>query len=245
MVGMVIGLPENVPVNVAVIPARGGSKRIPRKNIKLFLGVPLLARTVALLQETGVFARIVVSTDDDEIAEVAMRAGAEVPFRRPEELANDTAATIPVIAHAIHMLEALGWHGTHVCCVYPAAVLSRPSDYRQALEMMAESPAPDYVFTAASFPYPIQRALRANEAGGCEMFWPEHRQSRSQDLEPAFHDAGQFYFGRRDAWVEARPLFAPASRMLVLPRYRVQDIDTAEDWARAELLARILPKDDA
>lgn len=229
---------------LAVIPARGGSKRIPQKNIRQFLGVPLLARTVALLQHSGVFDRIVVSTDDDEIADVAIRAGAEVPFRRPEELSSDTAATIPVIAHAILTLETSGWRGTHVCCVYPAAVFSRSSDYRQAREMLIGSPAPAYVFTAASFSHPIQRALRATDAGGCEMFWPEHRQTRSQDLEPAFHDAGQFYFGRRDAWVEARPLFSPASRMLILPRYRVQDIDTVEDWERAELLARILPIDD-
>ena len=231
--------------SLAVIPARGGSKRIPRKNIKPFLGVPLMARTIALLKESGVFDRIVVSTDDDEIAEVAIRAGAEVPFMRPAELANDFAATIPVITHAILTMEDLGWRSDLCCCAYPAAVLTRPGDYRRALDMLASNPRPDYVFTATSFPFPIQRALRAAEGGGAEMFWPEHRQTRSQDLEPAFHDAGQFYFGQRDAWTEGRPFFSPASRMLVLPRYRVQDIDTAEDWERAEMLARILPDDDS
>lgn len=229
---------------LAVIPARGGSKRIPRKNIRPFLGVPLLARAVALLQASRIFDRIVVSTDDDEIAEVAVHAGAEVPFRRPEELATDSAATIPVIAHAILTLEASGWSGTHVCCAYPAAVLIRPSDYRRAQEMLVGSAAADYVFTAASFPYPIQRALKLSPGGSCEMFWPEYRQTRSQDLEPAFHDAGQFYFGRRDAWVEERPIYSQASRMLILPRSRVQDIDTGEDWERAELLARMLCRDD-
>ncbi len=225
---------------LAVVPARGGSKRIPRKNIKPFLGIPLMARTIAVLHDSGVFDRIVVSTDDDEIADVAIRAGAEVPFRRPDELANDTTATIPVISHAILALESLGWRGDLCCCAYPAAVLTRPGDYRTAFDMLRLDPPPDYVFTATSFPHPIQRALRSVEGGGAEMFWPEHRQTRSQDLEPAFHDAGQFYFGLRDAWTEARPLFSSTSQMLVLPRYRVQDIDTQEDWDRAEMLARIL-----
>jgi len=229
---------------VAIIPARGGSKRIPRKNIRPFLGVPLIARTIAILQKSDVFTRIVVSTDDDEIANIATNAGAEVPFRRPAELSNDTAPTIPVIAHAIAELEIAGWKGQFVCCVYPAAVLTRPDDYRSARDLIAGSPAPDYVFTTASFPAPIQRAFRRTSSGGAEMFWPEHRGTRSQDLEPAYHDAGQFYFGRRDAWVEARPIFSPASRMLELPRFRVQDIDTEEDWRRAELLFRILQDDE-
>ena len=228
---------------LAVIPARGGSKRIPRKNIRLFLGVPLIARTIAVLQNSGVFARIVVSTDDEDVAAIATAAGAEVPFRRPADLATDTATTLPVIAHAVGALEALGWRGSFVCCAYPAAVLSRPEDYQAAMKLMAAPSPADYVFTATSFPAPIQRAFRRNADGGTEMFWPEHRDTRSQDLEPAFHDAGQFYLGRRDAWVNGRPIFSAASRMLELPRYRVQDIDTEEDWLRAELLFRILQED--
>lgn len=224
---------------LAVIPARGGSKRIPRKNVKPFLGVPLLARTIGILQKAGVFDRIVVSTDDDEIAEVAVAAGAEVPFRRPLELATDHAATIPVITHAVGEMERQGARYDATCCVYPAAVLSIPEDYIDASRMALDSGA-DYVFSATSFPYPIQRALRQTGSGGCEMFWPEHRGSRSQDLEPAFHDAGQFYFGRREAWLEGRPLFEASSRMYLLPRQRVQDIDTAEDWERAETLFRLL-----
>jgi pseudaminic acid cytidylyltransferase len=220
-------------VTLALIPARGGSKRIPRKNIRPFLGVPMLARTITLLQEAAVFDRVVVSTDDTEVAEVARRAGAEVPFARPEELANDLAATLPVIEHGIRTLEVAGFVADYVCCVYPASVLSRPDDFREALRMLRESDA-DYVFSATTFPYPIQRALRMTANGGCEMFWPEHRATRSQDLEAAFHDAGQFYWGRRDAWLEGRPIFSERSRLLLLPRYRVQDIDTLEDWERAE-----------
>lgn len=226
---------------LAVIPARGGSKRIPRKNIRPFLGVPLLERTVRLLAEAAVFERLIVSTDDDEIAAVARAAGAEVPFRRPAELASDTAGTLPVIAHAIAEMRALGMQPAYVACVYPAAVLTRVSDIRGAWELLRDSGA-DYVFTATSFPYPIQRALRRSGAG-CEMVWPEHRETRSQDLEPAFHDAGQFYFGRCEAWLEGRPLFSPGARMLELPRHRVQDIDTPEDWERAELIFRLLERE--
>jgi pseudaminic acid cytidylyltransferase len=226
---------------LAVIPARGGSKRIPRKNIKPFLGVPLLARTVALLRDANVFDRIIVSTDDDEIASVAVTAGAEVPFRRPAELSGDRAITAPVIEHAVRAMDADGFTAEFVCCVYPAAVLALVADIRQAYAYLRESPL-EYVFAATSFPYPIQRALR-HAGEGCEMFWPEHKESLSQDLEPAFHDAGQFYWGRREAWLERKPVFSPRSRMLLLPRYRVQDIDTPDDWARAELIFQLLERE--
>jgi pseudaminic acid cytidylyltransferase len=231
---------------LAVIPARGGSKRIPRKNIKPFLGVPLLARTIGLLQSAEVFDRIIVTTDDDEIAAVAEQAGADVPFRRPAELSGDRAITAPVIEHAVRVMDEKGFRADYVCCVYPAAVLARVDDVRAALAILADEPKLDYVFAGTSFPYPIQRALRRAPDGTSLMFWPEHAKTLSQDLEPAFHDAGQFYWGRRDAWLEQRPVFSPTSHLFVLPRYRVQDIDTPEDWDRAELLFQLLsggPKD--
>jgi N-acylneuraminate cytidylyltransferase len=224
---------------VAVIPARGGSKRIPRKNIRAFLGVPLLSRTVSLLREAALFERIVVSTDDEEIAAVGVAAGAEAPFRRPAPLSDDRTGTQPVIAHALAELAAQGARPGYVCCVYPAAVLALPADLRAAWDLIRAEDL-DYVFAAASFPHPIQRALRKTAQGRCEMFWPEQRETRSQDLEPAFHDAGQFYFGRHDAWTEARPIFGPRSALLELPRFRVQDIDTEEDWRRAELIFQLL-----
>jgi pseudaminic acid cytidylyltransferase len=227
---------------LAIVPARGGSKRIPRKNIRPFLGVPMLARTIETLRASGIFDSIVVSTDDEEIASIAEQAGAQAPFRRPPELSNDTAATMPVIAHAINEMQRQGNTAEYVCCVYPAAVLSRVTDFQDAWSKLRGGEV-DYVFTSTSFPFPIQRALRKLDNDRCEMIWPEHRQTRSQDLEPAFHDAGQFYFGRRSAWLESRPIFGTRSVMLELPRYRVQDIDTMEDWDRAEMIYRLLERE--
>lgn len=230
-------------LTLAVIPARGGSKRIPRKNIRPFLGVPMLARAIAMLKATGVFDHIIVSTEDDEIAGIALQSGAEVPFRRPPELADDRAGTVPVIVHAIREMEARGVFPRYVCCAYPACVLSRAGDVRTASGILRGQEL-DYVFTATSYSFPIQRALRKTSDGTCEMFWPEHRETRTQDLEPAYHDAGQFYFGRRDAWMSGSPLFGHRSRMLELPSYRVQDIDTPEDWVRAEMIFRLLEQQE-
>lgn len=223
---------------IAVVPARGGSRRIPRKNIRPFLGVPLLTRIIGILQATQLFDRIVVSTDDAEIAELATSAGAEVPFLRPASLSDDVVGIAAVMAHAVREVERTGARFDSVCCAYATAVLSIEDDYVRAARMLAAG-GTDYVVSCAQFGYPIQRALRAVD-GGIAMFHPEHRLTRSQDLEPAFHDAGQFYFGTREAWLQERPLFAAASRMLVLPRHRVQDIDTHEDWTAAEWMFRTL-----
>ncbi|MEJ0037609.1 MAG: pseudaminic acid cytidylyltransferase [Gammaproteobacteria bacterium] len=227
---------------LAVIPARGGSKRIPRKNIRAFAGVPLLARTIDLLRSAGVFDRIIVSTDDEEIVQVALSAGAEVPFRRPPELSGDRVITAPVIEHAIQSMDGLGSMASFVCCVYPGAAIASVADIRAGLEKLCSSDF-DYVFAGTSFPYPIQRALRFLPDGGCAMFWPEHKETLSQDLEHAYHDAGQFYWGTRAAWLEHRPVFSPRSHLLVVPRYRVQDIDTPEDWERAEMIFQFIQQE--
>lgn len=225
-------------MRLAVIPARGGSKRIPRKNVRPFRGRPLIAWAIESARNCGLFDRIVVSTDDEEIAAAACQAGAEVPFIRPAALSDDITPTLPVIAHAIQEVDR-DRAFDDVCCIYPAAVFVTSDDYVSAARLLAD-PGVDYVFTATSFPFPIQRALRRLGNGGCEMFWPEHRTTRSQDLPEAFHDAGQFYFGRREAWVDGRPFFGPGSRMHLLPRHRAQDIDTAEDWTHAEMLHRLV-----
>jgi pseudaminic acid cytidylyltransferase len=229
-------------VSVALVPARGGSRRIPRKNVRLFRGVPLLARTVTMLVEAGLFDRVVVSTDDDEIAAIAADAGAEVPFVRPAELAGDHAGTREVVVHAIEALEATdGTAIGEVCVVYPAAVFTTADDLRTSLERLRASDA-EFVMSASTFPAPIQRAFRRTADGHLEMLWPEHASTRSQDLEECYHDAGQFYWGRRDAWLSAGSVLTARTLLHVLPRWRVQDIDTPEDWTRGELLHEIIER---
>jgi N-acylneuraminate cytidylyltransferase len=226
-------------MKLAVIPARGGSKRIPRKNIKAFNGRPMMAWSIAAAKESGCFDRIIVSTDDEEIAQVAREHGAEVPFMRPAELSNDNAATIPVIAHAIRWMQEHHAPPDWACCLYATAPFVQAEDLRRGL-MLIEQTGADYAFSITSFPFPIQRAVRLREDGRVEMFQPEQFNTRSQDLEEAYHDAGQFYWGRADAWLQGRPIFSSDAVPVILPRHRVQDIDTPEDWARAELMFRVL-----
>jgi len=222
-------------VNVAIIPARGGSKRIPRKNVKPFCGRPMIAWSIAAALESGCFDRVIVSTDDDEIAAVAEKCGAEAPFRRPAELSDDHASSLAVIAHGIEWLAKHARRPDLVCCVYATAPLVRAQDIRRGLEAMLREDC-EFAFSVTSFPFPIQRAVRITPGGRVEMFQPECFDCRSQDLEEAYHDAGQFYWGKPEAWLEEKVIFAPHSVPVVLPRHLVQDIDTPEDWLQAELL---------
>lgn len=231
-------------MKLAVIPARGGSKRIPRKNIRGFCGKPILAYSIAAARESGLFDRVMVSTDDMEIAEVARAHGAEIPFLRPAELADDFTGTNAVVKQAIAWHLEQGFAVKHACCLYATAPFVTAEDLRAAYQGLAES-GKAYVFSVARYPYPIQRALRLLPEGGVEMFEPQHRSTRSQDLEPAYHDAGQFYWGTAQAFLDDLPTFAPHSLAYVLPAYRVQDIDTEEDWRRAEWLYRALQEESA
>lgn len=227
-------------MRLAIIPARGGSKRIPRKNIRDFCGRPMIAWPITAAQESGCFDRIIVSTDDDEVADVAQKEGAEVPFRRPSALADDHTPTIPVIAHGIDASEAhYGTTAKDVCCLYATAPFVRAADLRAALDHLKHG-AYSYVFPVTSYPFPIQRALRRDASGCVEMFNPDNFSKRSQDLEEAWHDAGQFYWGAAESWRAGDPIFGNSAYGLPLPRYRVQDIDTLEDWTRAELLFQTL-----
>ena len=225
-------------MNLAVIPARGGSKRIPRKNILPFAGRPMLAYAIDGARQSGLFDRIVVSTDDAEIADVARAWGAEVPFMRPAELANDHTGTAEVIAHAVTALAETGAHFDAVCCIYPGVPLLRSQDLVAALAMLDPHRA-EYVFPVAPYPAVIQRALRRLEDGRTTPFHPEFTPYRSQDLEPAYHDAGQFYWAAPDTWARCLSVHAHA-RTLLLPPWRVVDIDTPDDWARAEAMYRVL-----
>ncbi|MGQ3210414.1 MAG: pseudaminic acid cytidylyltransferase [Shinella sp.] len=222
-------------MRLAVIPARGGSKRIPRKNVKPFAGKPMIVWSIDAALESGCFDRIIVSTDDEEIAAIASKAGADVPFMRPANLSDDYTGTIPVVAHAISWMQEHARPAETVCCIYATAPFVRAEDIRRGQAILEEGGA-DYAFSVTSFPFPIQRAIRLKAEERVEMFWPEHFASRSQDLEEAFHDAGQFYWGRAEAWLAGRPLFSPQAAAVVLPRHRVQDIDTPEDWQRAEFM---------
>ncbi|MCJ8054202.1 pseudaminic acid cytidylyltransferase [Shinella curvata] len=222
-------------MRLAVIPARGGSKRIPRKNVKSFAGKPMIVWSIDAALDSGCFDRIIVSTDDAEIAAIASKAGADVPFMRPANLSDDYTGTIPVVAHAISWMQEHGDAVGSVCCIYATAPFVRAEDIRRGQSILEDGGA-DYAFSVTSFPFPIQRAIRLKAEKRVEMFWPEHFASRSQDLEESFHDAGQFYWGRSEAWLAGRPLFSPHAAAVVLPRHRVQDIDTPEDWQRAELM---------
>ena len=224
-------------MNVAIIPARGGSKRIPRKNVRPFCGRPMIHWPIAAALESGCFERVVISTDDDEVAAEGHRAGAEAPFRRPAELSDDRTPTLPVIAHAVKWLEDAGCRPAYVCCIYATAPLIQAVDLRSALETLRSTES-NYVFSATTFPFPPARALRLDESGSAVPAFPEFINHRSQDLPEMFHDAGQFYWGTAQAFQEQAPIFARGSRAHMLPRSRVQDIDTPEDWQHAELLFR-------
>lgn len=224
-------------MSICVIPARGGSKRIPRKNIRDFCGKPMIAWPIQAAIDSGCFVRIVVSTDDDEIAAVAEGCGAEAPFRRDRELADDHMPTVPVIANAIKRLNIP--EQTPVCCLYATSPFVAPTDLRAGLDQLKESGAP-FVLGVTTYAFPIQRALRRDAFGGVEMFDPAQMQTRSQDLEEAWHDAGQFYWGRAASWASGLGIFEAGAQGLALPRHRVQDIDTDEDWKRAELTMRAL-----
>lgn len=232
-------------MQLAVIPARGGSKRIPRKNIKMFHGKPMIAWSIQAALDSGCFDDVWVSTDDDEIAEVAKAYGAKVPFLRPAYLSDDFATTADVMAHAVNEFDKLN-HALpdYVCCLYATAPFVTKADLVQGFEKIKNNQLLNYVFSATTFPFPIQRAIKLNEHNTVEMFSPQYFNTRSQDLEEAWHDAGQFYWGKTSAWKVKASVFSNQSGIVTIPRFRVQDIDTFEDWARAELIAElILTKD--
>ncbi len=224
---------------VAIIPARGGSKRIPRKNIREFCGKPMIAWSIEAAKASGCFERIIVSTDDVEIADVAKRRGAEVPFLRPDELSDDYTGTLPVIRHAVDWLEQNGDPIEYACCIYATAPFISPEDLKRGWELIQQENS-SYAFSVTSYAFPIQRAIRITESGRVAMFSPEHFNTRSQDLEEAWHDAGQFYWGTAEAWLEERAIFSAGAVPVKLPRHRVQDIDTSEDWTRAEWMLKAM-----
>ena len=231
-------------MNICVIPARAGSRRISRKNIKEFNGKPIIAYSIEAALKSNCFSQVIVSTDDDEISEVAKKYGAHVPFVRPDELSNDYVGTIPVIKHTIEWMEKNDNHIENVCCLYATAPFIQSKIISKAYQQLKNSSA-DYCFSVTSFAFPIQRAIRIVQDNKVDMFYPEHFNTRSQDLEEACHDAGQFYWGKAQAFKAELPLFSEVATPYVLPRYLVQDIDTMEDWIRAEAMYRVLQETEA
>ncbi|HIP61454.1 MAG TPA: pseudaminic acid cytidylyltransferase [Sulfurovum sp.] len=222
--------------SVAIIPARGGSKRIPRKNIKDFYGKPLIAYSIEVAIESKLFDKVIVTTDAEEIATIAKAYGAEVPFLRPKELSDDFTGTQDVIDHTLNYLKAEEYE--YVCTIYATAPLLQAKYLIDGFEKLKKSDAVN-AFSATSMPFPIQRTFKLNERGRCEMFTPEHYMTRSQDLEEAYQDAGQFYWTKLDK-KSKKIMFGEDSIPIILPRYLVQDIDTIEDWERAEVMHRVM-----
>lgn len=226
--------------SIAVIPARGGSKRIPRKNIRPFCGKPMIVRSIEAAREASLFSRIVVSTDDPEIAAIARDCGAEVPFKRPTELADDHATTVDVMRHAAQWLAEGGAAPAFLCCIYATAPFMRPADLVAARQLLGTDAEAEICVPVTEYAFPIQRALRMSKGGHVAMFDPAQMLTRSQDLEPSWHDTGQFYFARFDRWARGEAVFGPGCIGLPIEQWRVQDIDTPDDWKRAELLYALL-----
>jgi len=230
-------------MKLCVIPARGGSKRIPRKNIKEFCGKAMIGYSIEVAIASQCFDQIVVSTDDAEIAEIAKSFGASVPFMRPDELANDYTATVPVIKHAIEWFDNQGQSVSEVCCLYATAPFVQVDAIRKAYKQMKQERS-DYCFTVTSFAFPIQRAINITVENRINMLYPEHLETRSQDLEDAYHDAGQFYWGKSEAFRQQKPLLSKYASPYILSRHLVQDIDTLEDWTRAELMYKVMQQEE-
>jgi pseudaminic acid cytidylyltransferase len=225
--------------NLAVIPARGGSKRIPRKNIRPFLGKPMIAWSIEAAKSSQLFEHIIVSTDDEDIAKVALQHGASVPFMRSEELANDYIGTTPVVSHATKWALDQGFDIEAVCCIYATAPFIQIEDIIRGWEVL-KSGQWDYTFAVTDFAAPIFRSFSQTDEGGLKMFFPENLTKRSQDLPVALHDAAQFYWGKSKSWIEGKDIFGQKSSPVIIPRWRVQDIDTEDDWMRAEIIAPIV-----
>ncbi|MBU1216480.1 pseudaminic acid cytidylyltransferase [bacterium] len=225
---------------VAIIPARGGSKRIPRKNIKLFHGKPLIAYSIEAALKSELFDEVIVSTDDEEIAQVARKYGALTPFVRPKELSDDFTGSGAVVAHALQYLQENGYEIDFLCTIYATAPFLDAHYLRLGLEKLKDSSA-KYAFSCTSMPFPIQRTFKITANERCEMFEKENFSKRSQDLEPAYQDAGQFYWNNLHVQSDDI-MFANASIPIVLPRHLVQDIDDEEDWVRAEVMYEVLQK---
>jgi len=224
--------------SIAIIPARGGSKRISRKNVKPLAGKPAIAYPIDLALNSGLFKRVIVSTDDAEIAEVSRSYGAETPFVRGAELSNDFTITVDVISDAAQRLLSEHEIFDYICCLYPVTPLLEVNRVKQALEEL-DSGGWDYVFPAIEFSTPIERGFKKRNSGLIDFIFPEFANTRTQDIKKTFHDAGQFYFGKTEAWIAKRPILNGNSTFIELSKNETLDIDDLEDWALVEKLINL------
>lgn len=227
---------------IAIIPARGGSKRIPRKNIKNFLGKPIITWVIEKLAECNLFDQIIVTTDDSEIAEIAQKKGVSKIIKRPEHLSDDYTPTLPVITHAIKSLYPKKIYPEYACCVYPCSIFIFKEDIIKGFEIL-NSKGVEFVYPIAEYPHPIQRALKMNSDRSLEFIFPEYELTRTQDLDRRFHDTGQFYWGKTRAWLERKKMHSNGSGFRI-PNWRTVDIDNEDDWIRAEMLYDLILKNN-
>ena len=225
--------------SICIIPARGGSKRIPRKNIKVFNGFPMIFWAIKIAKMTNIFDKIIVSTEDKEISEIAKSYNAEVPFLRPKDLADDYTNTPEVVEFTIQKLQNLDYKFDSVCCIYPTVPLLIKEDIIDGKKKMDNNIDDKFVFAATTFDYPIQRALIFDDDMKSKMLDKRYLYTRSQDLDKTFHDAGLFYWGSVAKWL-SKDNILQGGLPVMLPRWRVQDIDNPEDWERAEIIQKLI-----
>lgn len=224
---------------ICLIPARGGSKRIPRKNIKQFRGKPLISWTIETALKSNCFENIIVSTDDNEIADLSISFGAQIPFLRPSQLSDDYSSTMDVMHFMVEYIAKKMPEIKYVCCVYATAPLIIPEDIKNSYNLLRKNKNDQILFGATSYDYPIQRALILDSENNSSMLDKKYLFSRSQDLIETFHDAGQFYWGSIDAWMKTKSILEEG-KAYIIPRWRVQDIDCEEDWKRAETIHKLI-----
>jgi N-acylneuraminate cytidylyltransferase len=224
-------------MSIAVIPARGGSKRIPRKNIRPFCGKPIIAYSIDVALRSGLFSSVIVSTDDEEIADVARSFGADVPFMRPAHLADDFTGTGPVLIHALRHFQEQGQKVDALCCIYATSPFTTVEDITRGYEALQTAPA---AFTVTNFSAPPFWALKQDDQGRMAMLESEYLDVRSQDLPEFFHDTGQIYWGTGEFFLSGNDIQAGNAVGIHVPRYRTQDIDNIDDWVRAEIMYRVL-----
>ena len=224
---------------IAIITARGGSKRIPRKNIKEFMGKPMLAYAIQAALDSKIFDEVMVSTDDNEIAEIAKKYGANVPFMRSEKTANDYATTSDVLNEVIDEYKKLGKTFDELCCIYPCVPFLKGEILKKAYNNFKSSNS-NSLMPVVKFSFPIQRAVKLNQQGYIEFREPEHLSTRTQDLEPTFHDVGMFYFVKTESFKKYNAIITDKTAMYEMNEYAIQDIDTIEDWKMAKIKYKII-----